>query len=116
VAGIAEIVTEAGAVVCTRCVLAERLGERMRGLLGRQSIAAGEGMLITPASSVHTAFMRFPIDVVFLDRSLVVKKVVPELGPWRVAGALGARSTLELPAGAAAEHGLSRGVRLRLRT
>jgi uncharacterized membrane protein (UPF0127 family) len=54
-------------------------------------------------------FMRFPIDVVFLDRERTVVRVVNELKPWRVAGARGAVAALELPAGAAAEAGIGRG-------
>jgi uncharacterized membrane protein (UPF0127 family) len=58
-------------------------------------------MLINPAPSVMTYFMRFPIDVVFLDRDWRVVKVVHRLRPWRVAGARHAVAALELPAGTA---------------
>jgi uncharacterized membrane protein (UPF0127 family) len=78
----------------------------MRGLLGRQSLPAGEGLLLTPAPSVHTAFMRFPIDVVFLDRDLQVLKLVQGLTPWRIASARRARATLELAAGEAHARGV----------
>jgi uncharacterized protein len=116
VAEIAEVVTEAGDVVCERCTLAVGMRDRMRGLLGRSSLPSGEGMFLRPASSVHTAFMRFPIDVVFLDKRLVVKKIVPDVPPWRMAASLGAKSTLELPAGEVARRGLTVGTRLELRT
>ena len=66
-------------------------------------------MLIRPAPSVHTLFMRFPIDVVFLDRSLTVVKVVHGLRAWRAAGARKAAAALELPAGAAAAAGVRAG-------
>ena len=72
-------------MVCERCVFADTALARVRGLLGRASLPSGEGILLRPASSVHTAFMRFPIDVVFLDRELRVLKVVPGLPPWRTA-------------------------------
>jgi uncharacterized membrane protein (UPF0127 family) len=58
--------------------------------------------------------MRFPIDVVFLDRELTVTAVVPELRPWRTAARRGAKSVLELPAGEAARRGLGVGDRLEL--
>jgi uncharacterized membrane protein (UPF0127 family) len=73
----------------------------MRGLLGRAALGAGEGLLIRPTSAIHTFFMRFAIDVVFLDRDGVVLEVVPGLRPWRLAAKRGARSVLELPAGEA---------------
>ena len=51
-----------GGVVCERGVIADRALRRMRGLLGRRTLPEGEGMLLRPAPSIHTAFMRFPID------------------------------------------------------
>jgi uncharacterized protein len=101
-----------GTVVCEHCLLAETMFARLRGLLGRSSLSSGEGMLLRPAASVHTAFMRFTIDVVFLDREDRVVKVAAELRPWRAAGCRGARAVLELPAGEAARQGLRPGVSL----
>ena len=80
-----------GRVACEQCLLADRPWARMWGLLGRRSLPWGEGLLLRPAASVHTFFMRFPIDVVFLDRELTVLGVTPELRPWRTAGKRGAR-------------------------
>jgi uncharacterized membrane protein (UPF0127 family) len=90
------------AVVCDRCEIPETALGRMRGLLGRDGLEPGSGMLIDRAPSVHMFFMRFPIDVVFLDRDRKVVRVVERLRPWRVAGARRAVAALELPAGAAA--------------
>ena len=101
-----------GTVVCEHCLLAETMFARLRGLLGRSGLSSGEGMLLRPAASVHTAFMRFTIDVVFLDREDRVVKVAAELRPWRAAGCRGARAVLELPAGEAARQGLRPGVSL----
>jgi uncharacterized membrane protein (UPF0127 family) len=101
-------------VVCERCVVADRPHVRMRGLLGRVELPAGEGLLLRPAPSVHTWFMRFPIDAVFLDGSLRVLSVSSDLGPWRFAGRRGARAVLELAAGEAERRGLRVGVALRL--
>jgi uncharacterized membrane protein (UPF0127 family) len=86
----------------------------MRGLLGRDGLAQGEGLLLKPCGSVHTFFMGFPIDVVFLDRELSVVAVRPEVRPWRTAGARGAKAALELAAGEAARLGIASGMQLRL--
>jgi hypothetical protein len=88
-----------GNVVCEQVVVADRARRRMRGLLGRRSLPPGEGMLLQPSPSIHTAFMRFPIDVVFMDRNLRVIKLVEHLPPWHTASAMEGRSTLELSAG-----------------
>ena len=106
------IVAGEGTVVCTRCEVAERAIPRMRGLLGRDGLAPGEGMLINPAPSVMTFFMRFPIDVVFLDKTKTIVKIVHSLGPWKTAGARGASAALELPAGTAAALELEPGMSL----
>ena len=98
--------------MCERCLLAETALTRMRGLLGRRELPSEEGILLKPASSVHMAFMRFPIDAVFLDADVRVVKIAAELQPWRAAGARGAKSVLEIAAGEAARRGLSVGDRL----
>ena len=94
--------------------MADKPWSRMRGLLGRDGLAQGEGLLIKPCGSVHTFFMGFPIDVVFLDRELSVVAVRPEVPPWRTAGTRGAKVALELAAGEAARLGIAPGMRLRL--
>ena len=98
-----------GALVCERCEIPETSFGRMRGLLGRDGLEPGSGMLIDRAPSVHMFFMRFPIDVVFVDRDLKVVKVVERLRPWRIASARHAAAALELPAGAAAAAGVDVG-------
>jgi uncharacterized membrane protein (UPF0127 family) len=106
------LANDEGTVVCEHCLLAETVFARLRGLLGRSSLSSGEGMLLRPAASIHTAFMRFPIDAVFLDRADRVLKVAAELPPWRAAACRGSRTVLELPAGEAARRGLRPGVSL----
>jgi uncharacterized membrane protein (UPF0127 family) len=101
--------TAEGAVVCERCEMPESSFARMRGLLGRDGLEPGTGMLIDSAPSVHMFFMRFPIDVVFLDRDRKVVGVRHRLRPWRVAGARRAVAALELPAGAASAAGVEEG-------
>jgi hypothetical protein len=100
--------------VCERAVLADRPLSRMRGLLGRRELPPGEGLLLTPAPSIHTAFMRFEIDALFLDRDLQVLRIVQRLAPWRAAFQRRARSVLELSAGEAARRGVEVGDRLAL--
>jgi uncharacterized membrane protein (UPF0127 family) len=103
-----------GTVVCERCSVAKTPLARTRGLLGRDDLPPGEGILLRPAGSIHTAFMRFPIDAVFVDGELEVLHIARELPPWRVAAARGARAVLELPAGEASRRGLEVGARLEL--
>jgi uncharacterized protein len=78
----------------------------MRGLLGRRGLESGEGLLLRPASSVHTLFMRFPIDVVFLGGDGEVLKVARRVPPWRTVGCRGAKAVVELPAGEAGRRGV----------
>lgn len=100
--------------MCERCVIADRWWLRLRGLLGRSELDAGEGLLLRPAGSIHMMFMRFPIDAVFCDRELVVVDVVRGLKPWRAAGRRGAKVVIELADGAAA--GVAAGDHLSLAT
>jgi uncharacterized membrane protein (UPF0127 family) len=105
-----------GRVVCRKCVVADSMRTRMKGLLGRSGLGSGEGLLLRPANSVHTAFMRFPIDVVFLDADLNVLEVAEGVPPWRVKTRRGARAVLELAAGQAARQGLGEGHKLEVVT
>jgi uncharacterized protein len=101
-------------VVCERCELADRPWTRLRGLMGRAGLPAGQGLMLRPTASIHTCFMRFPIDAVFLDADLKILGVREALSPWRMAGARGARAVLELPAGESRTRGLTPGLRLAL--
>ena len=111
-ASLTRIRTESGTVLCERCELPESAFGRARGLLGRDGLEPGGGMLIDRAGSVHMFFMRFPIDVVFLSKDRTVVGVRHRLAPWRVAAARHAVAALELPAGRAAEAGVETGDRL----
>ncbi len=106
------MVTATGEPVCPRCELAANPFRRLKGLLGRRRLEADEGLLLRPASSVHTWFMRFPIDLVFLDRELRVVRVAEDVRPWRMAYARRSRLVLELGAGAAAKRDLHAGDQL----
>ena len=67
---------------------------RNRGLLGRSSLAAGYALILAPCSSIHTFFMQFAIDVVFVDRDGLVLRARPAVRPWRIAGSPSARLPL----------------------
>jgi uncharacterized protein len=88
-----------GTVLATRLDLAGTGESRRKGLLGRESLLPGEGLWIAPCESVHTFFMRFAIDLVYLDRKHRVKKVRDGVGPWRLSACFSAHSVLELPVG-----------------
>ena len=92
------------------------LFRRMKGLLGRESLGPGRAMLLSPCNSVHTFFMKFSLDLVFLDRSLAVRKIVRNVPPNRVVfGGRGARSVLEMEAGWLAGQAVARGDRIQLK-
>ena len=101
-----------GTVVCERCGDARRPLSRMKGLLGRRELPPGQGILLRPAASIHTAFMRFPIDAVFLAADGTVLDVRRALPAWRVAASRGAKAVLELPAGESVRRGVEVGDRL----
>jgi uncharacterized membrane protein (UPF0127 family) len=104
-----------GTVLCERLEDAGGLGGQSRGLLGRDGLEPGSGMLFengrfTPMMWMHMFFMRFAIDIVFLGRGGKVVKVNRNLKPWRVSSMVfGARLALELPAGAAEASGTEPG-------
>jgi uncharacterized protein len=109
-----------GTVLCERLEVAESMAVKSRGLLGRDGLASGAGMLfenggILPLMWMHMFFMRFAIDIVFLDQSNRIIQINHQLKPWRVSSmVLGARRALELEAGAAARSGTRKGDQLEL--
>jgi uncharacterized protein len=98
-----------GTILATRLEAARTSATRRKGLLGREGLLPGEGLWIAPCESVHTFFMRFPIDLVYLDRKLKVKKVRHSVAAWRMSACFAAHSVLELPAGTAAAARTERG-------
>lgn len=89
--------------------VARSFWQRLVGLLGRRALAADSGLLITPCNNIHTAFMRFPIDAVFVDEHATVLAIRPEMGPFRVALSRRASACLELRSGNAAALGIEVG-------
>jgi len=86
-------------VLATCMEVADSGEKRNKGLLGRKGLAHGEGLWIIPCESVHTFFMQFPIDLVYLDRKKQIKKLRSAVPAWRMSACLSAHSILELPAG-----------------
>jgi uncharacterized membrane protein (UPF0127 family) len=112
--GVVRIVADGDRVVCERCKVADGPVSRLKGLLGKKELPSGEGLLLRPANMVHTWFMRFAIDVVFVDSDLRVVGVTHDAGPWRLTGRRGARSVIELPAGECKRRGIEAGAKLRV--
>jgi uncharacterized membrane protein (UPF0127 family) len=99
-----------GTVLGERIGVAETSLGRIVGLLGKTGLEPGTGLLIFPSQGVHTIAMRFPIDVVFVDREWQVIHVQPDLVPYRLTGIhWKARGVIELPAGVIAQTSTSVG-------
>jgi uncharacterized membrane protein (UPF0127 family) len=79
--------------------IAEDSAARAKGLLKRDKLDDGSGLWIVPCEAIHTFFMRFTIDVLYIDRKRRVRKTVKRIVPWRMSMCLPAHSVLELPAG-----------------
>jgi uncharacterized membrane protein (UPF0127 family) len=89
-----------GKPVAAKVIAAFDSGSRRQGLLGRGGLASGEALILAPCSSVHTAFMRFPLDLAFLDRAGRVLRVSSRVPAWRIRAAWRAFAVVELAAGA----------------
>ena len=87
---------------------------RNRGLLGRDGLAEGHALILAPCNSIHTFFMRFAIDVAFVDRDGRVLRTKTSVRPWRLAFTLRAFAVVELAAGELIRAGIQRGDRLLL--
>ena len=103
-----ELIRADGHPVC-RCRVATSVVSRFLGLMGSAQLPPGNGLLLPGTRSVHTHFMRFPIDVVFLDSERRIVSVVKALRPWRLSTAKAATSVLELAAGECQHLGLAEG-------
>ncbi|WP_312468860.1 DUF192 domain-containing protein [Neobacillus sp.] len=87
--------------------MADSFFTRLRGLMFRKDPIKNEGLLIIPCNAVHMFFMKFPIDVVLLNKQNEVVKVYHNLQPWRATKPVkAAYSTLELPAGSINQFGI----------
>ncbi len=100
------LIADSGQTVVDLAEVALTARERMTGLMGREKLPPGQGLLILDCWSVHMFFMRFAIDVAYISSENKVVKIVEALKPNRVSACWGARSVLEMPAGWASKAGL----------
>ena len=89
--------------------IADTSAKRRTGLLKHERLEPGHGLWIVPCESVHTFFMKFAIDLVYVDKKHKVRKVRNAVPPWRLSACLSAHSILELPAGTAQRTGTQPG-------
>ena len=98
-----------------RCKLADGFTSRFLGLMGRSALAEDEALLLVPGGSIHTFFMRFALDAVYVNVDGTVLRVARDVRPWHLSRApKGTKFVLELTAGQASAHGLEDGARLDL--
>lgn len=97
------------AVLGESILVADSGATRRTGLLKHERLNPGEGLWIVPCEAVHTFFMKFAIDLVYIDKKRKVRKVRHAVPPWRISGCLTAHSVLELPAGTAEQTGTQAG-------
>ena len=101
-----------GTVIGDSINSAETSAERTVGLLKHEGLRENEGLWIVPCEGVHTFFMKFALDLIYIDRKKVVKKVISNIPPWRVSYCLPAHSILELPVGTIQRTGTTKGDQL----
>ena len=89
-------------ILADKADLADTSEKRRTGLLKHTHLDPGHGLWIVPCESVHSFFMKFAIDLVYLDRHKKVRKIRHNMVPWRISACLTAHSILELPAGSVA--------------
>ena len=93
--------TTRGATLANEAILANTLWTRMRGLLGTKGLEPGTGLVLSPCNSIHTWFMGYDIDVLFLDGNGKVVQILESYAPWKMTRPyLSAREVVELPSGA----------------
>ena len=104
------------------CLLADRAKEansfilRLVGLIGRKSLDKKEGLIILRTSSIHTFFMRFPIDVIFFNKEKMIIKVISNFKPYRVSSLVwNAYGVVELPSGVITETKTEKGDKIEIK-
>lgn len=101
-----------GQTVVAHLEIARDSAQRRKGLLGRTGLESASALVIAPCSAIHTFFMKFTIDVAFVDRRGIVLKACHGIPPWRIATRLGAFAALEFQAGTLERTTTGRGDRL----
>ena len=107
---------EDGKIVIKDCKIADSFWKRFVGLMGKKGLGIEEGLYLDKCSSVHMFFMRFPLDIIFLDKNSSVVKVYEGLKPWRVTKIVNkAKSVVELPKNTIQQKGIEVGAKLFLK-
>ena len=95
-------------IIVGNLLVADCFWSRLKGLMGKRDMLENDGLLIVPCNSVHSMFMRFPIDLLFLDRDLNIIKIIESFKPWKATPIFrGCHQVIELRAGVAAKKGVS---------
>lgn len=107
--------TDAGDLVAGHVDVADGVFSRFAGLMFRATLPEGHGLALRPCNSIHMFFMRFPLDVLFVDGDGRVLRVLDSIRPWRASTMVrGARTAIELPAGTALRTGVAPGTVVRM--
>jgi len=105
--------SEKAELILPELLIAESFWSRMKGLLGKKELSSTQALWIRPCNNIHTFFMKFTIDCIFVNRSNVIQKIYPRVGPFRIAGPVWkANSVLEFPEGTAEKWNLKIGDQL----
>ncbi len=104
--------SETGEIIFEKVDVADTFFKRFKGLIGRENIDPDFSMVFHNANSIHTCFMRFNIDVIFLDKDMRVVKISHDLKPWRLMFCLAAKSVVECLGGVAGKKGIRVGMPL----
>lgn len=97
-------------IICENLSIADSILSRGIGLMGQQNLPQGHGLWLKPGNSIHTCFMKFPIDCVFVDKELKVKALRENLAPWKFVWPVwSARSVFEFPAGTIRQNEIEEG-------
>lgn len=89
-----------GTTLSFNCEIANSFWKRFMGLMGKDNLPQGNGLVIVPCNSIHMFFMKFPLDIVFIDKNNIVVYVIENIKPWRASKIIRkAHSVIELPVG-----------------
>jgi uncharacterized protein len=97
-------------IIVQKCEIANTFFKRLKGLLGKKDFPENGGLYIPKCNSIHMFFMKFPIDVLFLDQNKKIVFLLEEFSPWKIKATVKkAIATLELPSGTIKKHSLKVG-------
>ncbi|MEC9248142.1 MAG: DUF192 domain-containing protein [Pseudomonadota bacterium] len=94
-------------VLVDNCYRTTSSWERFRGLIGRMPLSDSTALFLDPSDCIHTFFMRYPIDLVYLDENLCVKKAISLIKPWRISACFQASCVLALSGGSVKRHAIT---------